>query len=224
MRAHLAACAECASRKSDLEALLATNRDALASLERKDPPTTTADEIVAIARRGRNAEASPASRRFLRAASIALLVATAAVAAAMPGSPFRDAAVRLVENLRPVGEPDSTPGIPPTAGVALQPSDRLVVVFASGQVAGAVEIALVPTSTARVETSDQDVSFSVANDSIAVDNQGSTASYVVTVPEGLSSFEVRVGGATVFRKSGTTVDALRPMRQGRTAIPFSSIE
>jgi hypothetical protein len=79
-----------------------------------------------------------------------------------------------------------------------------------------IEIVLEPTDTARVEASDPAISFSVASDSIAVGNAASRASYVVTLPEALSSAEIQVEGVTVFRKTGES--------GARTTIPFASIE
>jgi hypothetical protein len=215
MQAHLTSCPACTARKAELETLVSRNRQMLAALD-GDPPNTTADKIIAVAERRRIA-AARGRHALVKAATIAILLATAAVAAAWPGSPVREAALRLVEGLRPGSAPEAsrTSGIP-AAGVAVQTTDGLVVAFAARQSRGTIEIVLEPTQTARIETSDPATSFSVASDSIAVDNAGSAASYVVTLPEALPSAEILVEGITVFRKTGESGP--------RTTIPFASIE
>jgi anti-sigma factor RsiW len=216
VREHLAACPECAAQKARLESLVEQNRVALESLETSfesgRAPSTTVDEIIQRARfrQGRVARrASP----FLKAASITIILAAVA-AAAIPGSPVRDAAVRFVENLRSRAEPAREAAS--ATAVAVRPAGRLVVAFATAQDEGVIEVVLAPTDTARVEASDPTISFSVASDSIAIDNAGSKASYVVTLPEALPSAEIRIRGVTVFRKTGESGP--------RTTIPFASIE
>lgn len=221
-RAHLASCEVCESVRVELEALVEANREALAALDPGEAPATTADRII---ERGGGSALSAGVARYLRAASIAFLLAAAAVAAALPGSPFREAAVRLVEGLRPGTGPEGTrPTALPRSGVAVEPAGQLVIVFTTGQAAGTIEIALESTSTARIEASDAAVSFSVASDSIAVDNAGSSGSYAVVLPDELAGAEVRVGPVTVFRKDGDGIRALGPVRDRRVTIPFASIE
>ena len=214
VRTHLAGCPACAVREARIESLVEQNRAALASLEVGDPPATTADEIIELVQRRRRRIPRKASP-VLKAASIAILLTAGAVVAAWPGSPLREGAVRLVESLRPNDE-RPTPGTPPASGIAVQPAGRLVVAFLAAQEEGVIEIALEPTALARVETSDSAVAFSVASDSIAVDNAGSKASYVVTLPVELPIAVIRVGGAAVYRKSGS--------EPRRSRIPFASID
>lgn len=217
VRDHLAACPECAAQKARLESTIEQNRLVLASLETsfgsEELPRMTADAIIERARSRQGTLARKASP-LLKAASIAILV-VAAAALAMPGSPVRDAAVDFVQGLRSRTGPE--PGETHSAtAVAVRPADRLVVAFEAKQAEGVIEIVLEPTDTARVEASDPAISFSVASDAIAVGNAGSRASYVVTLPEALSSAEIQVEGVTVFRKTGESA--------ARTTIPFASIE
>lgn len=221
LRAHLVACPACAAEEADLRSLLDRNRASLGSLDR-DPRPATADDVLERARR--RSAPRKTTNRLLRAAAVAFLVATAAVAAALPGSPVRDAAVRLVEGLRGPTAPEAPAASDSPAVVAVRPGERLVVAFEERQSAGTIDVVLEPTATARVEASGGGVSFSVADDSIAVGNAGASVSYVVTLPAAIASAEVRVGGVTVFRKDGDRVEAAGPVADGRASIPFDSID
>lgn len=222
VRSHLAECAECAGRKAELEVLLADNRGALDSLDAGDPPATTADHVMAIARLREPLPSRRPTRYYLKAASITLLIGSAALAVAMPGSPIREVALDLIDDFRE-GEPEIQEDALRT-GVALEPTGRLVVSFAERQDRGTIEVVLASTSRAQVDASEEGASFSVASNSIAVGNAGAAASYVVTVPERLADVDIRVGDRTVFRKTGEEVVSVPPASEGRYLIPFASID
>ena len=225
LRDHLARCSSCAARSRGIEALLDANRDALEALDAGTAPAVSVDELIERARlaapipreRGR-----PQGRpRLQRAAAVAfLVVAAAAAAATIPDSPVRDAASGLLERFRAEPPPTAEGG---EAAVAFEPAARLVVAFAERQERGAIVIVLAPGPTARVGARDGTARFSVGTDSVAVDNRGSAANYVVTVPDDLADVLVRVGQTTVFRRSGADIHSLEPVRSGHTTIPFASV-
>lgn len=224
LEAHLSGCAVCAERMREMEALVSANRDALDRLDPGTLPRVAAADVIERARRvtplATRAEGYAGRTRFLRAAVVAFLVVAAAAAAAIPGSPVREMISRATDRLRPppVAEP-ATPG----PSVAVEPAPRLVVVFAATQAEGAIEIRLEPGPRARVAATGGNASFSVRSDSITVDNAGSAASYVVTIPPDVPDVAIRVGGVTIFEKSGDDVRALAPVREGHVVVPFASL-
>ena len=192
-RAHLAVCSACATR---YQATQRTDADVGVLLRQLDaaPPPVSAQTIMA----------APAPRRFsswgLRAASIMLLIAVAAVAYALPGSPVRTwIAVRnVVETPPPNAEPE------PVAGIAVEPGANLLIVFARTQQVGDLRVSLVDSSNVVVRARAGPASFSSADERLAIDNHD-PASFEIQIPRAAPRIEIRIGDRRVFLKDGARI-------------------
>lgn len=216
LRDHLDACAACASRLADLATLVSENRAALAVLD-AEPPAASADGILRAATpRADAGDGSPGSARLLRAAAVGVLLLAAGAAAAWPGSPIREAALRLLSGDAPrVAAPGAAPDTVSTA-VVVRPGMRLVVAFLARQDRGAIRVTVEPVDVARVEATAPAVHFAVGGDSIAVRNAGATGDYQVVLPADLSDAAVRVAGVVVYRREATAASD--------TTIRFDTLE
>jgi hypothetical protein len=220
-RAHVDACPECARRTLELQREHREIADALALLDEPMPPVDRA-AVIRIATRGR-------SHRWRTVTVGAALIATAAVAAAMPGSPVRRwLAARANDN---AAEPRSRGGSasPVTAIVAEAPrtiavpaSESVEVVFATWQEGGALTIRPTTGTDARLETRDPAAEFAISRNTIRVSNSPRSADYELLVPAAVTRLRVTIDGEVVLeRRSGRHVAGPAADASGVVAIALA---
>ena len=201
--AHIAQCPSCAVRQNDLAA---ADGEIDRSLRLLDYPVAGADVDVIIRRAKRDRSKS----LWRMAAGIAFL-ATAGVAAAMPGSPIR-AWIDRGNAERPNGSRSAAvapelpqPRTPSAAGISIEASGSVTLVFDANQTAGSITIRFDTGSELRVRAEGGAAGFEVRSEGLRVRNRGSVASYEVMVPATASSVDIRVGDSAVFRKRDEVV-------------------
>ncbi|HSM60525.1 MAG TPA: hypothetical protein VK849_06985 [Longimicrobiales bacterium] len=193
VRAHVATCAPCGARQSELRAEL---RDTLASLADLAGPAPRPDPDVLIARARRRGR-----RRILaRAAAVVALLAVAGTAAALPRSPLR----RWIEHVRAPAEQavptaDSIPVPDAFSGLALPADAALEVVLPATGVAGGVTLRVADESVVRVRSSDPATAYAVSPGVLGLATDADSVELEVTLPEGLPGLVVRLGARVVVR-------------------------
>ncbi len=219
--AHIAQCPPCAIRQSDFAA---ADGEIESSLRLLDYPVAGADvgAIIRRAKRGRT------TSLWRIAAGIAFL-ATAGIAAAMPGSPIRGwinrgGAERPAVSPPPAPERETPqPLTPAAAGISIEASDTVSLIFAADQAEGSIRITSDAGSELRVRAAGGAASFEVRSEGVRVRNRGSAASYEVVLPTTAKSVEIRVGDRLVFRKlDESIVKAPRPEQDGSYVVKLGS--
>ena len=219
--AHVTQCAACSSRRSHLAAV---DGEIESSLRMLDYPVADAD-VGAIIRRANRSRTASAWRI---AAGIAFL-ATAGVAAAMPGSPIRGWINRTGlerPTVSPTPAPERMTPLPqtlPAAGVSIEASDTVTLSFDTDQSEGSIRITFDAGSELRVKALGGTASFEVRSEGVRVRNRGSAASYDVIVPGTASMVRVRVGDRWVFRKRDELIaEAPRPEQDGSYVVKLGT--
>lgn len=201
--AHVAQCQSCAIRQKSF----ATAEDEIeSSLQLLDYPVAAVDvsSIIRRANRGRNAS-------FWRIAAGIAFLATAGVAAAMPGSPVRawlnrGGVERPAVSPAPAPKPElPQPQTPSTAGIAIEAGDSVALIFDSDQSEGSIRITFDTGSEIRVRAVGGEAGFEVRSEGLRVRNRASIANYDVAVPSSARSVEIRVAGRLVFQKRDEAV-------------------
>ena len=185
------------------------------------PPPASAEALI------RRAESR--SRRPARYAAAVLAVLGLATAAfAFPGSPVarwaRDAATRHRNGPAAVGNSAvAIPGDAVRSAIHMVAGTTLEISFEAYQTAGQLRLSFVPDSEFSVQAINGDAQYSILPNGLTVQNRGSTASYVVQVPDETQHLSVRVAGHMVFTKAGTRLAPdLVPDRQGVFVLPLSA--
>ena len=200
-RAHLATCAACTRRESEMAR---EDREIAGALAVLDHPVERVDvgTIEHRARRG-------AQMRWRMAiAGAAMFAATAA--AAMPGSPVRRWLVTSLSSDDVVAPVATTPPSAVAAeagdvrGVSIVVGDSADVVFDAWQGAGEIAIRVTEERELRVRARDGSAEFVVRPGGVRVRNDGSRARYEIDVPRAAASVRVIVAGRTVFARRGVT--------------------
>jgi hypothetical protein len=238
-RAHLAECADCRRRASeaDLE-----EREVGALLQVLDEPVPAIDAEMVAARAGetsasrlpdvatrrrgpRSSRHRPNSLphadarrepRLAWAAGIAVAVALAGAAYAVPGSPLRAWVATVVawvgERSRP--NPKTRPSVtsvhsletePSAAGIAVAAGQDLVIRFTSTQAEGGVQVWLTDESDVVVRAPAGAATFRSDVERLVIDNVGSAATFEIRIPRGAPRVEIRVGDRRVFLKDRANV-------------------
>ncbi|MDQ3698907.1 MAG: hypothetical protein M3373_12950 [Gemmatimonadota bacterium] len=212
--AHLAECAECASRR---QRLAADEREIGSALRLLDHPVPELDVGVVLRRARRRRRQA----HLWRLAAAFTALATAGVATAMPGSPIREWLDRARANeqsgpqstaeTRTAGEPGASSGL----GISVGVPDSVVLVFEAAQEDGSIRITFSAGNELRVRAIGGSAGFAVRSGGVLVRNRGSTASYDVGVPASATSVNIRVGDRPVFAKRGSAIAiAPRPEPDG----------
>lgn len=201
--AHLAGCADCASRLEALREEQGAIDDALRVLDHA-LPRLGVDVVIARAQ-----SRSRTARSLLAAGVAALLLASAAVA--VPGSPVR----RWLDRLAAGGDSPSAavPSAAPEAesgGVQVVPGDVFELAFVAHQDSGVIWIALAAVEAVEVRAIGRSVAFDVGPRGVNVDNRGGTASYDIVIPETAALVRVSVAGEVVFATDRQRIDTRAP--------------
>jgi len=206
-RAHLAGCAECATRSA---ALARADAETGALLSLLDHPMPSRPMPVPR-------HAGPRWARPAIAASLALLLAGAA-AAAVPGTAVHrwivsqfGAAPEIAPALVPTA-PAPAPVSAQAGGVELPGSEALTVTFAVAEPAGRLTVSVGSQAGAVLHAYGGDVAYQVRKGRIAVDNRQPAGRYTLEVPADLARLTVVVAGRHVFdserRRLGAVPDTI----------------
>ncbi|HXQ29191.1 MAG TPA: zf-HC2 domain-containing protein [Gemmatimonadales bacterium] len=214
---HLAHCATCVTAVARLQANERWVADALRAVDHK-PPAVSAERLMpyAVARRWRRWQA-------LAAGIGALLVAAAGAAAVIPNSPLR-AFLGLAK--RTAHASRTAPQAPElsSSSVGFAPAKVVNVTFLSPQPSGEIGIVLADVPMVRVAHRGGSASYTLTADGVLIANEGSHASYSVTVPRAAPVVRIRVGGEVVFTREGGRVAAVAaPDQTGRYLIQFATL-
>lgn len=207
-RAHLAGCTACSARLGEAEREERAVFDLLDQLDRTAPAVSVAHVIA------RGASGARWARWGRRAAVIALALAVAGTAYALPGSPLRAWVDRLVGRA-----PQHSPVGGGPAGVAVTPGARFTIVFTAPQDRGVVTVSLVDGGEVVARRLGGSASFTSDEDRLTISNVGAQADYEVDLPRGAPWIEVRVAERQLLVKDGdrTTTDVPRDA-QGRWVV------
>jgi hypothetical protein len=225
-RGHVAECETCRQSLADAEQEEHEIHSLLGSL---DAPVAAID-VEAIVARAREPIAIPRGPRApdprLRwAAGIALAIALGGAAYALPGSPLRAWLAALGERAGSRSQPAPRVTEPTdeshVAGVAVEPGDRLLILFASNQAAGRAEVSLTDDEEVVVRAAAGSATFTSEVGQLLIDNAGSTSSYEIRIPRTAPHVEVRVGGRRLFLKEGSRVMTGPPIAGDRYLLPLS---
>jgi hypothetical protein len=203
---HLAGCAECRRMVDEARREEARIFDLLGRLDHSLPPVRTADEVA----RGRKVTVWGR-----RAAGIALVLGTAGVAYAAPGSPLPGWVDRVVERIMgsPAHVPPATrpaPVAPTIAGIAVKPGDRFTIAFAEPQARGVATVWLVEGSDVVVRARNGSATFTSGAAGLTVNNRGSLADYEIELPRAAPHIEIRAGSRRLLLKDGSRIVAGAP--------------
>jgi hypothetical protein len=200
VREHLAQCQECRLRVSEAEQDEAWIMEQLRRLDHRQPSPPS--RINSGARR-------PVgwSRPQRLAAGLALTVAAAGAAYAMPGSPLPRAVHHVVSLFQ--GAFHSAPAVSPAAtasqsGIAVAPGNHFVIVFSGAVPAGSATLSLTPGDEVLVRSL-EGANFHSDVDRLLVESKTLGAKFEVEIPRSAPSVEIRVGGRLVFRKESSRI-------------------
>lgn len=214
-RAHAAACAECSTLLSAAEREEQEVTRLLGAIDHPVPHLSV-EQLLARGRSGRIAS-------LARAAAVVLLVSTAGVALAMPGSPLRAWIANLVQrdstDPRPSPEAPSgtaAQGIPQresTAGIAITPGLSLLIEFTSLQPAGEAIVTVGDDVTEVVVVAPAGLArFTAADDRLLIDTDSVPGLFEIRIPRAAPHIRIRWAGTLVFEKNGMR------LRRGATEV------
>ena len=215
-RLHLAQCDACRDLLEEARADEARIFGLLARVDHQLP--AVAPRVVFVRRK------SAAGQWGRRAAAILVGAAIAGVAYAAPGSPVPRILERLirqgtdVEGRAPAPEPGGQP--PGGGGIAVEPTDGLVIELAAAGKDAVATVALSDGAEVEVRAVQGTATFSSDPGRLSVLSSGG-ARLEILIPRSAASVEVRIGAVPVFRKlAGGAVSALPRDSTGRYRIPL----
>jgi hypothetical protein len=216
---HLSTCAECGSRLTEAKQDEQWVLERLQELDHARPRVSL-DRITAASRRR-----APGWSRM--AAGIAIVLAAAGVAYAMPGSPLPRALERLVGRLSPAGEPPPVPTPPrqpvvPQAGIAVNPGNRLTIVFAAGRPDDVAIVSLSDSGEVSIRASGGTTTFTSDVGRVTIDHSGPPATTDILIPRWAPRVEIRARDRRIFLKKDSSIVSLaRPDPEGRYHLPLT---
>jgi hypothetical protein len=219
VRGHLETCRECRSKVAEAAEGEAWILDRLRGLDhpvpRVNPRTLLPPRRVA-------------ARGYQRlAAGIILAVMAAGAAYALPGSPLRGVVHRIVELVRGAPGHQAPPAITPQpeagfqAGIAVDPGDRLTILFPAHKGATAV-VSLADGGDVMVRALDG-ATFTSDVDRLLIEHRAVPAPrYEIQIPRTSPLVEIQAGGRRVLlQRSGRIISGVAPDAQGRYRLPLS---
>ena len=206
-RVHVAECVECRERLALAEREAAEIRSLLTQADH-EPPKVDARWLAAQARVRRGGW-----ERW--AAGILLVIGSAGILYAAPGSPLRGwlaAATRWIsreEVKPPSNESASASASAPTpgsvAGIAVIPGESLVILFEESQPEGRARITLSTGSEVVVRAPAGSATFTSQASRLVIGNAGAASTYDIEIPLTAPRVEVLVEGERIFLKQGQSV-------------------
>ena len=208
VREHLAGCQECRLRVSEAEQDEAWIMEQLRRLDHRQPSPPIRIGSAAARRVGW-------SRPQRLAAGLALTVAAAGAAYAVPGSPLPRAVHHVVRLLQGSSRTSPTPPpVPATSrfqgGIAVAPGNHFVIVFSGVVPAGSARLSLTSGEDLLVRAVDG-ANFQSDVDRLLVESKTPGAKFEVEIPRSAPSVEIRVGGRIVFRKDSSRIATNAPI-------------
>ena len=204
-RVHVAECVECRDRLALAEREAAEIRSLLTQADH-EPPKVDARWLAAQARVRRGGW-----ERW--AAGIQLVVGSAGILYAAPGSPLRGwlaAATRWISH-EEVKAPstESASGSTPTsgsvAGIAVIPGESLVILFEESQPEGRARITLGTGTQVVVRAPAGSATFTSQASRLVIGNEGAASTYDIEIPLKAPRVEVLVEGERIFLKQGQSI-------------------
>jgi hypothetical protein len=146
-------------------------------------------------------------RRGTLVGTIGLVIAAAAAAATLPGSPIREWVQARPTAARSAAEPQvvAAPAEAPSSGVSIAAPAELVVTLLHPQSRGVVDVAIRPAGPATVRSRGGAVSYQVGDGHITIDNRSPADAYEIQVPAALARLVILMGDRVLFRKAGDTI-------------------
>jgi anti-sigma factor RsiW len=209
VREHLAECQECRLRVSEAEQDEASIMEQLRRLDHRRPSPAIRISSGAPRRSGW-------SRPQRLAAGLALTVAAAGAAYAVPGSPLPRAVHHVVSLLKGTNHPApaASPRVSATprsqSGIAVAPGNHFVIVFSGAVPAGSASLSLTQGEELLVRSLDG-ATFHSDVDRLLVESKTPGATFEVEIPRSAPSVEIRVGGRVVFRKDSSRIVTSAPI-------------
>ena len=203
VREHLAECQECRLRVSEAEQDEAWIMEQLRRLDHRRPSPPVRISTGAPRRAGW-------SRPQRLAAGLALTVAAAGAAYALPGSPLPRAVHHVVSLLQGTIRP-APAALPPVSttsrsqsGIAVAPGNHFAIVFSGAVPAGSAILSLTHGEEVLVRSLDG-ANFHSDVDRLLVESKTPGAAFEVEIPRSAPSVEIRVGERVVFRKESSRI-------------------
>ena len=202
-RTHVAECGGCRERVALAERDAIEIRSLLTQADH-DPPSVDARWVIAQAR-GR----STGWQKW--AAGIALVIGSAGLLYAAPGSPLRGwvaAAAHWITHRGPeTPQPETSSAVTPRspAGVAVVPGERLVIFFEKAQPDGQARITLTAGAEVVVRAPAGSATFTSQASRLVIGNHGPAATFEIEIPRTAARVEVLVEGGRIFLKEGHNV-------------------
>ena len=208
VREHLAECPECWLRVSEAERDEAWIMEQLRRLDHRQPSPSIRITSEAPRRAGW-------SRPQRLAAGLALTVAAAGAAYAVPGSPLPRAVHHVVSLFRGTVRPVPAAPVPVPApsrsqsGIAAAPGNHFAIVFSGAIPAGSATVSLTQGEEVLVRALDA-ANFQSDVDRLLVESKTPGAKFEVEIPRSAPSVEIRVGERLVFRKESSRIVTSAP--------------
>jgi hypothetical protein len=200
---HVADCGECRERVALAERQAAEIRSLLSQVDH-EPPKVDARRLAAQARvRGGGWQKW--------AAGILLVIGSAGILYAAPGSPLRgwlSAAAHWIgheEVKAPPEESASAPTPGSVAGIAVIPGESLVILFEESQPEGRARITLGPGTQVVIRVPAGSATFTSQASRLVIGNHGAASTYDIEIPLKAPRVEVLVEGERIFLKKGQDI-------------------
>jgi hypothetical protein len=202
-RAHVAECGECQGRLAVAEREAAEIRTLLTQADH-EPPKVDALQIAARARVRRG-------RWQKWAAGILLVIGSAGILYAAPGSPLRGwlaSAARWIGREEVKVPPDESAAAPTpasVAGIAVSPGESLLIIFEESQPEGRARITLSAGTEVIVRAPAGSATFTSQASRLVIGNHGTASIYDIEIPQTAPRVEVLVDGGRIFLKAGQAI-------------------
>jgi hypothetical protein len=202
-RVHVVECGECRERVELAGRQAAEIRGLLRQVDH-EPPKVDARRLAAQARvRGAGWQKW--------AAGILLVIGSAGILYAAPGSPLRGwlaAAARWIGHVEvkaPSEESASAPTLGSVAGIAVIPGESLVILFEESQPEARARITLSPGTEVTVRAPAGSTTFTSQASRLVIGNGGAASTYEIEIPLRAPRVEVLVKGERIFLKEGQDI-------------------
>jgi len=202
-RVHAAECGECRERLALAERHAAEIRSLLTQVDH-EPPKVDARRLAAQAR-----ARDGGWQKW--AAGILLVIGSAGILYAAPGSPLRGwlaSAARWIgheEVKAPSEESASAPTPGSVAGIAVIPGGSLVILFEESQPEGRARITLSPGTEVVVRAPAGSATFTSQASRLVIGNEGAASTYDIEIPLQAPRVEILVEGERIFLKKGQAI-------------------
>ncbi len=204
LQAHLVTCPSCENHFTEFEATERLIGDSLRATDTPVPRLTVLD-IRAATSRVRPAR-RPISKATRIAAAVAILTATAALAAAAMRGPLAGLITRTLHATAPQPTQRSAPAATQARGVGIVTDSAVEVDFRVAQDAGEIRLTVGSGPRLLIQALADGPRYVVRHDGVAVDNaRTDRASYSIEIPQPPTTVTVRIGDRTAYRRVGTQV-------------------